>query len=219
MGDFLSMKLEKILLNPEETLVMAVDMENDFLKAHPGFSFHDAGTDLRAMQWKVIDGIIPLLMRSSSAKAHMVFIKSQYESGTFPTPYDKLCSGTPSTDFYLIGDIFPHANVFTKNKHDPFSNERLRAYIAEMRLNKIVTAGFTVTNCINSAVHSAIEIPGMEIIIPEDCVGYRPERAADARRILDSYAEKNARRIIVTDSQRNIEYVKCGEQDSNLRRH
>lgn len=206
MGDLMSMKLEHILLNPEETLVMAVDVENDFLKNSPGFSFHDAGTDLMAMQWRVIDGIIPLLMRGSSARAQIAFIRAQYDSGTFPPPYHRICSGAPGTDFYLIGEIFPHANVFTKKIHDPFSNERLRAYVEELGIRKIVIAGFTVTNCINNAVDSAIEIPNVEIIIPKDCVGYRPERAADARRILDSYAEKNARKIIVTDSQMNIGY-------------
>jgi len=196
------MRLDNIVLDPQCTLVLAVDVQNDFLKASKDFTFYDAKTDLRSMQWKVIDGIIPLLLRSGAA--HLVLIKAQYKPGKFPPPYDKLCSTSPGTDFYLIGEIAPSAKIFTKSEHDPFSNPELLPYIEKKYIQNLVPVGFTLTNCIDGAVQSALIKSNMRVIIPQDCVGYRNERGADAARILEGY--KLHERIAVVGSQRNIQY-------------
>ncbi|HLC60450.1 MAG TPA: isochorismatase family protein [Candidatus Nanoarchaeia archaeon] len=196
------MELENIVLDPQRTMVLAIDVLKDFLKSANGFAFYDAKTDLRSMQWKVIDGIIPLLLRSGAA--HITLIKSQYELGKFPPPYDKLCSAAPGTDFYLIDGIVPSAKIFTKFEHDPFSNPELVPYIEKKDIMDIVLVGFTLTNCINVAAQSALKKSNLRVIIPENCVGYRNEREADAARILEEY--KLHERIVVLGSQRNIQY-------------
>lgn len=196
------MELERIVLDPQRTLVLVVDVQKDFLKASKGFTFYDAKTDLRSMQWKVIDGIIPLLLRSGAA--HIALIKAKYKSGKFPPPYDKLCSAAPGTDFYLIGGIAPSAKIFTKSEHDPFSNPELLPYTEKKYLQNLVPVGFTLTNCIDGAVQSALIKSNMRVIIPQDCVGYRDEREADAARILEGY--KLHEQIAVVGSQRNIQY-------------
>ena len=105
------MKLDEILeLNPKETLLLAVDIQNDFLKAQSGFTFHDSGNDISNMQLMVIGHLIPLIMRSMERKAHVAYVQAHYPEGKFPEPYDKLCSSSPGMEFFLI-DRFNDRNT------------------------------------------------------------------------------------------------------------
>lgn len=208
------MRLEEILLKPENTMVLVIDVQNDFLRAESGFSFYDAEVHLKSMQTlslknvqSVVEhGIIPLMTRSSGA--HIALVKSQYTPNQFPKPYDRLCIEPPGTDFYLIDSVAKNTNQFTKNEHDSFSESKLREFVRVMDIKNIVVAGFTVTTCINDTVTSAFGKHELNanFIIPEDCIGYREERKADAMEILERYASPNVKRVIVTSSQRNIKY-------------
>ncbi len=204
MGNKIIMKLEEILLKPEETMILAIDVQNDFLRAEKGFVFFDAGVYMGKMQSTVVDGIIPLLTRSSDV--HIGLVKAEYQQNQFQKPFDFLCTGPPGTDFYFLNHANSKAKAFTKNEHDPFSNPQLAHFIDETGIQNLIIAGFTLTNCIRYAVTSAIQMPNLKIIIPEDCVGYRRERESDAKAILESYKSQNARRIIVVGSQINIKY-------------
>lgn len=194
------MKLEEIVLNSNETVVLAIDIQNDFLKAQPGFVFYDAGNDVSQMQMMVISHLLPFLMRSIG-RTHVAYVKAEYKEGAFPPPYDKLCSRIPGADFFLI-DSFAPDKIFTKIQQDPFTNPELTIYIQENETRNIVLIGVTLTNCINTAVQSALKVPNAKVIVPQDCIGYRRDRADDARRIIQSYLADTS--IIVVDSTKII---------------
>ncbi|MBI2658086.1 cysteine hydrolase [Candidatus Woesearchaeota archaeon] len=202
------MKLEeRLVLNPRETLLLVVDIQRDFLESSPGFVFFDAGNDMLEMQAMVKQHLIPLIGRSIKNEAGIAYVKSHYEEGKFQPPYDKLCSWAPGTDFYLVDGVdgFEKVKIFPKSSHDTFSNPSLRQHIEEKKVKNLVVAGVTLTNCVFETVKSAVNIPNLKIVVPEDCVSYRKEREPEARAILAMYASEQQPRIIVVNSG-NIHY-------------
>ena len=195
------MKLEKELkLNPENTLLLVIDVQRDFLETMQGFVFQDAGDKPGNMQEIVRDNLVPLIERSLKAETHVAYVKSEYPRGRFPPPYDRLCSKSPGQDLYLIDKVNGSVKVFVKNEPNTFSNVGLGAYIEDKDIMSLVVSGVTLTSCVDTAIKSAICIPNLEIIVPEDCIGYRKKREEDARKILDGYRSMDKKRIKVVNS-------------------
>lgn len=198
------MKLEERLeLNTSETLLLVIDIQRDFLESQRGFVFHDAGNDTANMQRTVKQNLVPFISRSLEEEANVAYVKSDYPRGKFEEPYNTLCSESPGTDFYLIDLVTGNAKVkkiFTKLEHDPFTNPDLRKYIEERKITNLILTGVTLTNCIKEAVQSAFLIPGLRIVVPEDCVSYRMARQLDAQEILANYGSQENKNVIVVNS-------------------
>ena len=195
--------LEDLLrLNPQETLLVVIGIQKDFLESQPGFTFFDAGSDARNMQSMVSNHLIPFIEYSLDNQAHVAYFKAVYPRGKFSKPFDKLCSGEPGTDFYLIDGLtrVNQVDTFIKGEHDPFSNPKLQQYIEEKNIKYFIATGVTVTGCIDSAVNSALLIPDLVVIVPEDCVSYRKSREKDAQTILNYYKMPEKIRIKVLNS-------------------
>lgn len=90
--------------------------------------------------------------------------------------------------------------IFTKHEHDPFTNPDLKKYIEENRIKNLILTGVTLTNCIKEAFQSAVLIPDLMVIVPEDCVSYRIARQPDAQAILSSYISPENRTITIVNS-------------------
>ena len=195
--------LEDLLsLNPQETLLVVIDIQKDFLESQIGFTFFDAGSDSKDMQSMVSNRLMPFIEYSLDNKAHVVYFKAEYPQGKFSKPYDKLCSSEPGTDFYLIDELgrFNQVDTFVKREHDPFSNPKLQQYIEEKNIKYFIVTGVTLTSCIDSAVNSALLIPDLVVIVPEDCVSYRKGREKDAQTVLNYYKLPEKIRIKVLNS-------------------
>ena len=198
------MKLEEMLvLSPKETLLLVIDIQRDFLESEKGFAFHDAKNDTTNMQRMVMHSLLPFINRSLEEEANVAYVKSEYPRGKFEEPYNTLCSELPGTDFYLIDIVTGNAKlkrIFTKLEHDPFTNPDLRKYIEEWKISNLILTGVTLTNCIKEAVQSAFLIPGLRIVVPEDCVSYRMARQLDAQEILANYGYQENKNVIVVNS-------------------
>ncbi len=195
--------LEDLLsLNPQETLIIVIDIQKDFLESQPGFAFFDAGFGTKHIQSMVTSRLMPFIEYCLDYHAHAAYFKAEYSAGKFPQPYDKLCSGRPGADFYLIDGVgrFNQVDVFVKREHDPFSNPQFSQYIKEKNIKNLIVTGVTLTSCIDSAVNSALLIPDLVVIVPEDCVSYRKGREKDAQTILNYYKLPEKTRIKVLNS-------------------
>ena len=159
------------------------------------------------MQPMAIFHLIPFIMESLASRAHVAYVQAHYPEGKFPVPYEKLCSSSPGTDFFLIG-VFNCGNigVFEKSEQDPFANPAVREYIEKNRIKNLIVAGVTVTTCIGFSVQSGLSIPNLRVIVPQNCVSYRKTKEEEALKILAGYSLPEIKRVVVTDS-RNIRYV------------
>ena len=195
------MKLEEMLeLKPSETLLLVIDVQRDFMEVTSGFTFFDANDHNADMCSMVVEHLIPLVQRSLEEKAHVVYVQAIYKEGKFLPPYDQLCSKSPGKDFCIIDNVhgINKVRIFEKHEYDPFTNPDLRRFIDENRVKALILTGVTLTHCISAATDSALLIPNLAVVVPEDCVGYRHQREADAQRILDGYKAGN--RVVVVNS-------------------
>ena len=176
------------------------------MESEKGFAFHDAGNDTGNMQAMVIEHLIPLIIRSLGEATNVAYVKSEYTLGKFEKPYGRLCFKLPGKDFYLIDFVkgAGKAKVFSKSEHDPFTNPNLRRYIEENKIRNLILTGITLTHCIDAAVNSAILIPDLNVVVPEDCVSYRTKRESDAQGILAGYSSPDNKRVMVVNSNQII---------------
>lgn len=189
-------------LNPQSSVLVIVDMENDFCKPG-GKIYHPEGVD------EVIPKLKNLLERCRNAGVQIIFVHSiRYENspefirfGHFPYILKNTWGST------YIEEVAPQVGepVIEKNTHDCFYNTEMDNLLGRLGIlpetHTPIVTGVAANVCV---YHAAIgfHVRHYNVVVPLDCCAGRPE----GRKILETQMSGPAYNynVTVTESDRII---------------
>lgn len=168
-------RYKNISLDPVKTVLVIVDMENDFCKPG-GKLYHPDGVD------EVIPKLQGLLEKCRVFGVQVIYIQSvrDPDSPEFTrfgqVPF--ILRGTWGSSY--IEELAPRKGepVIEKNTHDCFYKTRLDDLLGQLRIlpetHTIIVTGVAANVCVH---HAAIgfHVRHYEVVVPIDCCAGRPE--------------------------------------------
>ncbi|MCK4520991.1 MAG: cysteine hydrolase [Nanoarchaeota archaeon] len=162
-------------LNPKQTALIVVDVQNDFCDEKGLFAKLDEGV---SKFQKIIPDLLNLINEARKVNLPIIYIQAIYDKKYLPKNIlerykkqglDKLCqSGTWGADFYKIK---PKENekVMVKHRYDAFTNPGLDKLLKSMKIKTLIMAGCTTDVCVDSTARTGF-IKGYHIVAVEDCL-------------------------------------------------
>ena len=200
------MLLEEILVNPEKTALVVIDVVNDIF-ADSG-RYAQKGWNIKPLQEMFEKYLSPLIDRLKGT-IPLVFVKSSYTPNQFINdkhPITNFCDdGTEGADFYKL-NLKDAAYIYTKDQHSalfkfPYENQsttELHQWLKGKGIQNLIITGATNTNCIPVNVKHALQL-GYGVIVPTDCIASRGERSEEHRSNVMGYIGHSG--ISVVDSK------------------
>ena len=191
-----------VALNPRFTLLVVVDMENDFCKPG-GKLYHPEGVD------EVIPKLKSLLDQCRAVGTRIIFVHSvRYEnSPEFArfgrTPY--ILKNTWGAAY--IEEVAPQEGepVIEKNTHDCFYKTEMDQLLGQRGIlpetHRVIVTGIAANVCVYHAV-IGFHTRHYEVVVPIDCCAGSPE----GRRMLEAQMSGRAYNynVMVTESERIV---------------
>ena len=170
----ISMKDRLLTLNPKETALLIVDMQNDFCKLEGAFS--RMGKDLRDVQ-EMIPRLRYLLEEIRKLEMLRVFIKTEHfpytTSPYWKVRYDRAAQvaipGTWGAEF--IDELKPLAEepVVVKNRYSAFLDTNLQLILRCNHIRNLLITGAFTHVCIDITARHAFMLDYQTITV-KDCV-------------------------------------------------
>ena len=178
------MLLEEILVTPEKTALVVIDVVNDICEF--GFRYDQKKWDINSIRKMVENSLLPFISRSKEAQVQIIFVKSSYTPRQFENdahPILNFCiGGTEGAEFYRLRQ--EDANyIYTKRQHSalfelPYEEGRvteLHKWLQERDLQQPIIVGVTGTNCVPRNVDDAVKLR-YKVILPRDYMASRGQR-------------------------------------------
>ena len=168
-------KYSPVELDPEQSVLVIVDMENDFCKPG-GFLYHPDGVD------EVIPKLQALLERCRNQGVQRLFVQSvRYQDSPEyarfgQTPF--ILKGTWGSAY--IEEVAPIEGepVIEKNTHDCFYKTEMDSTLERLKIlpesHDIIVTGVAVNVCVYHAV-IGFHVRHYNVIVPIDCCAGWPE--------------------------------------------
>jgi ureidoacrylate peracid hydrolase len=199
-----------IVVDPAQTAVLVVDMQNDF--GSEGGMFHRAGIDISMIQ-RAVAPTAATLKAARSAGIKIVYLKMAFhpdlsdaggpespnrvrhlrlgvgQSARSPTgaPSRLLIRDTWNTD--IVPQLAPHAGdiVIYKHRFSGFYQTDLDAKLKSLRVRYMIVTGCTTSVCVESTIRDAM-FRDYSCVLLEDCtaepIGHDLPRSNHAASIL-----------------------------------
>jgi len=173
--------LRDMELNPKSSVLIVVDMENDFCKPG-GKLYHPDGVD------EVIPRLQALLARTRTAGARVIFVQSvRYPDSPEFTRFGQppfILKGTWGSAYVEELKPLPHETVVEKNTHDCFYRTELENQLDRFGIlpetHAVIVTGVAADVCVYHAV-IGFHMRHYNVIVPIDCCAGWPE----GRRMLE----------------------------------
>lgn len=162
-------ELQPVTIDPDDSALVIVDMENYFLK--PGGGSYKPGRPERS-----IGNLVPLLGRWRASGGTVIFVHSLRavtapEHTVFGRP-DHLIEGTWHSEIIDELKPLPGESVVRKRCNDCFNHTRMEQTLASLDLvpgrSQIVITGCATNVCVDCAV-VGFSARDYKIWVPEDC--------------------------------------------------
>ena len=169
--------LETVVVDPADSALVIVDMENEFLK--PGGRHYMAGRAERA-----IGNLQGLLARAREAGVPRIFIQSlraptSGEFTVFGQPHH-LLQDTWAVEIVEELAPLPGETIVTKRSNDVWNHTALEATVAALGLrpgrSRILVTGCATNVCVDCAV-VGFSVRGFDVAVPVDCTASASEEA------------------------------------------
>ena len=192
-------KSKTVKLDSKSTVLVIVDMENDFCKPG-GKKYHPDGVD------EVIPKLTGLLERCRAAGVQVIFLQSiRYVDSPEFTRFGKppfLLKNTWGSA--IIDELTPGKgeSVVEKNTHDCFYKTRMDSLLKRLGVlpetHTVVVTGIAAGICVYHAV-IGFHVRHYNVVVPLDCCADWPE----SRKILETQMLRSAYdyNVTVTDSE------------------
>ena len=156
---------KKIVVNPDETALVVIDMQKDFCHAEGTLFVGDIVNE-------IIPKISGLIEEATRRKVHLIFTQDWH------SPDDKEFKIWPrhcvqdTRGAEIIDKLSPfskEAFVVRTQKYSAFFGTDLDLHLKEKGIKTLIIAGVATNICV---MHAAIDayLRGYEILVPEDCV-------------------------------------------------
>ena len=178
-------------VNPAETAVLVVDVQNDFVDDR-GRSGRDHG-DMRPLQ-AAVRQINRLVTAARQSGAHVFYVSVEHGGAVDNPPYqaryerrgmtagDTIChAGTWGAE--LFGELTPPAGDeprFVKHGYDAFQVPQLAAELERRGVRAVVVTGVVTELCVRATTMSAFEKGYFPIVPRETTASAEPEAAREA---------------------------------------
>jgi len=189
-------------VNPRETALVIVDMQNDFCA--PDGIFGRSGVDVSPAR-RVLPGVRGLLAAAREAVMPVIFVASEYSSPdnrylseTFLAQARRrwngryvtlpVCQrGTWGIDFFEDIRPGPGEIVVWKHRFDAFVETDLDLILRSRQIRTLVVAGVTTEVCVESTVRHAF-FHDYACVVPRDAVAAYDEEMHDrSLRLMDRF--------------------------------
>ena len=201
------MLLEEILVTPEKTALVVIDVVNDIFSDQGRYAQKE--WNIKPLQEMFEKSLLPLIDKLKGIMP-VVFVKSAYSPNQFINdkhPITDFCvEGTEGANFYKLNTI-DATYIYSKHQHSalfelPYEEERtteLHQWLQSKEIRQPIITGVTNTNCIPVNVKHALQL-GYEVIVPRDCIASRGERKEEHMANLMGYVTHSG--ISVVDSKK-----------------
>ena len=156
---------ETVVVNPEKTALVVIDMQKDFC-CEDGALFIGEGVE------EIIPRIRGLIEKTIQKKVHLIFTQDWHsrDDKEFEIWGQHCVRGTRGAE--IIDELSPflkEAYVVKKQKYSDFFGTDLDLHLKEKGIKTLIIVGVATNICV---LHSAIDasLRGYEIIVPVDCV-------------------------------------------------
>ena len=176
----------KVALNPEDTAVIVVDMQNDFVK--------DGGSLLVDSAKETIKNIKTLLDNARKKKVRVVYTQDTHFDGDKEWEIWPIHCKRGSDGWKIIDELKPAEGemVFEKNRYDGFYETQLEHYLSHVwGIKNLVIVGTVSSICVLHTAASA-GIRWYNLVIPADGISALTEfdQAMTLRQVSFLYAGK-----------------------------
>lgn len=173
-------------LNPAETALIVVDVQNDFC-AQGGY-FDRTGADLAPID-PAVDQMGELIAAARNAGVIVIFVRSFYDPIYLSAAQNArrrrmgwdipLCrQGSWGVEFYKLSPK-PEEVVVTKHRYDAFFNTGLELVLRSNGIRNVTLCGVATNVCVESTARSAF-FRDFEVVVANDCCAARNMQAHEA---------------------------------------
>ena len=179
----------QVSLNPENTAVIVVDMQNDFVK--------DGGSLLVDAAKETIKNINSLIEEARKKKVRVVYTQDTHFDGDKEWEIWPIHCKRGSDGWKIIDELKPAGGemVFEKNRYDGFYETQLEHYLSHVwGIKKLVIVGTVSSICVLHTAASA-GLRWYNLIVPADGISALTEfdQAMTLRQVSFLYAGKIVR--------------------------
>jgi ureidoacrylate peracid hydrolase len=173
-------------LNPSETALIVIDVQNDFC-AKGGY-FDKTGADLAPID-PAVDRMSEVVSAARDAGVTVIFVRSHYDPVYLSPAQNErrrrvgwdipLCrQGTWGVEFYKLSPE-PREVVVTKHRYDAFFNTDLELTLRSNGIRNVTLCGVATNVCVESTARSAF-FRDFEVVLASDCCAARNMHAHEA---------------------------------------
>src|SRR3989338_2119478 len=192
--------LDSVVMNPVQTAVIVIDVQNDFCLDEPGNSYFDRQVrevrdDLAPMQAMVVHHLIPFIERVRTAGGPIVYIQSCYHEGQYADMPHLCLEGTQGWELYLHPQT-GNERVVRKHVYNTFEDTELENHLIDRQINSLLIGGFTTDRCIRETAYASLR-KGFTSVVMRDCVSTAGYKLATAHpHALHEFAAHESIRLI-----------------------
>jgi ureidoacrylate peracid hydrolase len=168
---------EPVTVNPQDSVLIVVDVQNDFV--HDDGVFGKTGLDLSAMQASV-DNLLPLIDAAHAARVPVIFIKTHHDAWNNSPAFverfvrksagAEICAtGTWGADYYRVRPTAGDHEV-VKHRYSAFVGTSLEVVLRALGRPTVLVTGVTTNVCVESTVRDACMRDYRAVLIA-DCAG------------------------------------------------
>lgn len=169
-------------IDPKHTALVVIDMQNDFCA--DGGHLHRKDGQVEHLQ-EIVPALLTLIDKAREVGVKIFFIISDYNEDYLHAPIKEqfgdsrfTLGGSWGAEFYKVrpekGDL-----VITKHTYDAFIGTELDSELRAHGTITLIVTGIISNVCVESTARTGFTM-GYNIILAEDCVGYRRKNLHDA---------------------------------------
>ncbi len=173
-------------INPSETALIVIDVQNDFC-AKGGY-FDKTGAELGPID-PAVDQMAEVVAMARKAGVKVIFVRSHYDPVYLSPAQNErrrrvgwdipLCrQGTWGAEFYRLGPE-PGEVIVTKHRYDAFFNTDLELVLRSNGIRNVMLCGVATNVCVESTARSAF-FRDFEVVLASDCCAARNVPAHEA---------------------------------------
>ena len=185
------MEIEFNKINPEETAILVIDIQNDFCSKE-GFPVKNWGHDVSHMD-EIVEKIKKFLGEAYIQGMDILYTQLIYDPENMPKSLiNKLGEvigkfAAPNSwgiEFYKIKP--PKDRIFTKYCFNAFTNPKLYTYLKEKNIKNLIFVGFNSNICVESTARAALDL-GFNITLLKDLIGTTTFMQGHEREMLSTF--------------------------------
>ncbi|SFI85947.1 ureidoacrylate peracid hydrolase [Paenibacillus sp. UNC496MF] len=171
------MKFVKEKLDPAKTVLIVVDVQNDF--CHPEGACARRGNDVSAVK-EMMPHLHGLLTGARAYGVPIVFIQTFHEQATDSAAWTgrsdgrsgEVCrTGTWGAEFYEVAPL-PGETIVNKHRYSAFINTRLDSVLRTLKAETLVMTGVSTNVCVESTARHGYMLDYNIAFVADCCAAF-----------------------------------------------